>query len=340
MIGALLLAAALAQAPRAVLAEIEIAGPRSALTLDLVGAGRAELLLAEPLLAGEQRTLSVAVPLSSEPLPEGVWTAAIQRALALGEQGRLLRLQPAVDLGDVPADLLARPRPSLSGRAPRLSWSALFVIGAAFAIALARRHQPLLATAIALLGSGSVLLLTRSLSARPLSSVSLLEANLDADPLLPWLAIECRHARFEPAQLGTAQYETEPRRAKLRCRTRFEPGAESPRVSLEAPGATLFALRRFDPGPRRLSREINAWGNFEAAWLREADGRWIALGAWGLGEALPSGSAGDPPGWLVPPLPMGRSLFLGRFAPGESLEGLPGVDSRAVSERWLRALAL
>lgn len=340
MSGALLILLSIAQAPRAALAEIEIRGPRAGLTLELAGAGRAELTLAEPLLAGERRSTSLAVPLPPDDLPEGVWAGALERALAVGDQGRLLHLEPSHELMDVSADLLARPRPTLSGHAPRLSWSALFVVGAAFAIALARRRQPLVATGIALLASASVFLLTRSVSARRLSAVRILEANFDADPARPWLAIETRLGGFEDALIASARFETEPRRASLRCRTQDLALGSATRVSIEAPGASVVALRSFDPSPRRLTREVNAWGNFEQAWLREADGRWLALGRWPLGEALPTGVPSEPPGWLVPPLPMGRTLFVGQLAQGEAIPAFHPTAGGSETAIWVRGLGL
>ena len=92
---------------------------------------------------------------------------------------------------------------------------------------------------------------------------------------------------------------------------------------------------------RRLSREVNAWGGFEEAWLRGADGTWTELGPWALGDALPAGRAGEPPGWLVPPLPMGTSLFLGRLAASDLPAALaPESAPELAAATWVRGLGL
>ena len=278
---------------------------------------------------GERRTLTLAVPLPPEALPDGVWSAALSAALEADSSARLLRLVPAVELEDVAAELLARPRPSLSPSAPRLSWSALFVLGAAFAIALSRRRQPAIATVVALLACGSLFALTRRVSGPRISALRVLETRFDAPSDAAWLEVKAVFGRLDDADPGNSQIEIEPRRNPIVCST-----DQQGRISIASPGASLLQLRAFDPGPRRLTRDVNAWGHFEEAWLRERDGKWLALGTWALGEALPAGVRGDPPGWMVPALPMGSTLFLGRLATGGA-SGKPGE-----SPTWIRGLGL
>jgi hypothetical protein len=337
VIAALLLCCLAQDASRATLSQWELSGPSRGFSLELANAGRAELRLERALLEGERRSLVLAVPLPIERLPQAVWSEALQAALPEGVRAKLLSVASAPSLDSVSAELMARPRPALRSTAPRLPWSALFVLGAAFSIALARRRQPWLATLIALLAAGSLLALTRQVSVRAQSAVHLLEARFDAPPGEAWLAVRAVLGRLDAAALGAARFEVDPRRSMLRCETSGDPA----RFELVAPGCTLIELAACDPGARRLTRAVNAWGNFERAWLREADGTWLALGAWRLGEALPSAVAGDPPGWLVPPLPMGRSLFLGQLSPGEGAFAFPQREPQVGGAGiWIRGLGL
>jgi hypothetical protein len=52
---------------------------------------------------------------------------------------------------------------------------------------------------------------------------------------------------------------------------------------------------------------------------------------------MPEGASGDPPGRLVPALPMGTSVLVGRFAEPGFLAAGSGPAPR---EAWVRALEL
>ena len=304
MIAVLLFWIAQGHSARAALAKLEIEGPCAEVSLELEGAGRAVLSLDRPLAAGERRTFTMAVPLPFENLPSAVWSRAVGVELAKSEHARLIEIVAAQELDEVAPELVARPRPPLEARAARAPWSALFVLGAAFAISLSQRRRVWVVTLIALFAAVAVLLLTLTSRAAKPAALRLLEARFDASSEEPWLAVLAARGELEAADLSSSRLELVPGRAPLQCITNTEPL----RVTLSSPGATLYQLRPFDLGTRRLSREVNAYAPFAEAWLREADGGWSRLGPWPLGEGLPAGVAGDPPGWLVPALPMGSSI--------------------------------
>ncbi len=334
MIGALLLCLlAQGHSARAALAKLEIEGPCAEISLDLEGAGRAVLSLERPLASGERRTFTLAVPLPSESLPSEVWSRVVAAEIAKTEHARLIEIVAPPELGEVAADLLARPRPLLEARPARAPWSALFVLGAAFAISLSQRRRVWAVTLIALFAAAVVLILTLTSRTTKPVALRLLEARFDASLEEPWLAVLAARGELDAADLSGARLEVVPGRTPLQCRTRAEPL----RVSLNSPGATLYQLRPFAAGTRRLSREVNAFGPFAEAWLRETDGAWSRLGPWPLGESLPRGVAGGPPGWLVPALPMGRSIFVGRLDPLDAALAFPAEPE---APTWLRGLGL
>lgn len=334
MIGALLFCLlAQGHGARAALAKIEIEGPCAEISLELEGAGRAVLSLERPLASGERRTLSLAVPLPFESLPSEVWSRAVAAELAKTEHARLIEIVAPQELGEVAADLLARPRPLLEARAARVPWSALLVLGAAFALALSQRRRVWAVTLIAACGAAAVSILTITSREPTPAALRILEARFETSLGEPWLAVLAGRGELVGANLSNSRQELVPGRALLECRTE----AEAALFSLSSRGATLYQLRAFDPGTRRLSREVNAFGLFTEAWLREADGAWLRLGQWPLGESLPGGVAGEPPGWLVPALPMGSSIFVGRLAPESVSRAFPGEPEATT---WLRGLGL
>ena len=222
------------------------------------------------------------------------------------------------------------------GPKSRAPWSALFVLGAAFAITLSRRRQIVVVSAIALLACASVLALTLGLRPDSPEQVRLLDARLGIDAEGPWLDVRASRDSARVADLASTRIEVAPRHISLAC----ESGSPSLGVSLRAPGATLYQLRAFDPGTRRLAREVNAFASFEEVWLREADGAWRAMGPWPLGEPLPQGPSvtqNAPPGWLVPVLPMGISIFLARTERPLDSEPTSAVPAGAT---WVRGLGL
>ena len=114
-----------------------------------------------------------------------------------------------------------------------------------------------------------------------------------------------------------------------------ESGAESERAA-DARSGDLATLAR-GGALTIVGIVVNAFASFEQAWLRETDGSWRALGSWELGDSMPEGRAGEPPGWLVPALPMGTSIFLGRIGASE-LPSAFGADRGPPT--WLRGLGL
>jgi hypothetical protein len=332
MIAALLLFVAQAGTARVAAAHIELTGPSAGISARVEGAGSFELVLEKPLSAGERRTLEVAVPLSAAQL-SAEWNAKlIAKSLADASHAKLVRIDPPPDLGGVAPELLARPRAVLAAHGARLPWSALFVLGAAFAIGLSQRRRVAVATAIALLGGASVVVLVNDLGAPRVSAARIVEMRFDQAPGEPWLAVEARRDELRLERLDGVRIEVDPPFSRIHCTTR----AASPPFELAAPGATLVRSRAFYPGARLLAREVNALGAFEAAWLRETDGTWRVLGAWRLGDPIPTGALGEPPGWLVPVLPMGTSIFLGRLAAGELASAFDGAGPPT----WVRGLGL
>jgi hypothetical protein len=333
VIAALVFAVAQSDAARVGAARVEITGPCSGISAQLSGAGRLELTLDPALSAGERRTFELAVPLPAASLPLEVWKRALSHALEASEHAKLIELEPAAELDGVAPELLARPRVELAARGARVPWSALCVLGAALAITLTHRRRIWIATSIALLAGGSILALVRGLGAPTIPAARMLETRFDQPPGEPMLARESRRGRLELDDLRRGRIEVTPRQKEIRCRTQPAPV----RFALEAPGATFVRSIAVDPATRRLSREVNAFASFEAAWLREPDGTWSYLGPWNLGQAIPPGQPGEPPGWLVPALPMGTSIFLGRLEDNPFPQAFAGADGPAV---WLRGLGL
>ena len=313
MIGACLLVLAQVDAARATLARIEISGPCAGLSVELEGAGSFALDLDQPLAPGERRTFSLAVPLPAVALPIKLWSRVVEKALEATSHAKLIELEPALEWSGLSSELLARPRPVLAASGARLPWSALFVLGAALAITLSHRRRILVVTGIALFAGASVFALARGLGAGAISAARILEARFDQAPGEAFLAVEARRGKIELAELGRSRIEVTPPRSLVHCRT----SAAGTHFVLDAATATFVQLRAVDPGARRLSREVNAFGRFDEVWLREASGPWRYLGAWNLGDPLPEGRPGEPPGWLVPALPMGSTIFLGRLAEGQ-----------------------
>jgi len=320
-------------AARVSLARVEITGPCEQLAVEVQGAGSIELTFPKALEAGEKRTISLAVPLPAVAMPHDVWSRALREALAASDHARLVELEPAAELTGVDSELLARPKPVLASRGARLPWSALFVLGASLAICLAQRRKLWIVTLIAALSAASILLLLRGVRSEVISAVRILESRLGASAGEPLLAVELRRESLALADLSRARIQVLPPQRQVECRSQPEP----PGFTLRSKGATFIRLSCVDPGPRRLTREVNAFARFEATWLRESDGSWRSLGPWNLGDPLPEGSPGEPPGWLVPALPMGTSIFLGRLAKGEFSQAFEGERGPPI---WMRGLGL
>ncbi|MEO6707981.1 MAG: hypothetical protein ABIP42_00295 [Planctomycetota bacterium] len=333
MIGACLLVLAQLDAARVSLARVEIRGPCAQLAVEIQGAGSIELTFPKALEAGEKRTISLAAPLPAVAMPRDVWSRALREALAATDHARLIELEPAAPLSGVDSELLARPRPVLAPRGARLPWSALFVLGASLAICLARRRKLWIVTLIAALSAASILLLLHGVRPEVISAVRILESRLGPAAGEPLLAVELRRESLELADLARARIEVVPPQRPVECRSQLEP----PGFRLRSRGATFIRLASVDPGTRRLTRELNAFARFEATWLRESDGSWRSLGPWNLGDAMPEGLPGEPPGWLVPALPMGTSIFLGRLAEGEFSQAFEGEGGPPT---WMRGLGL
>ncbi|HUR28134.1 MAG TPA: hypothetical protein VM509_08100 [Planctomycetota bacterium] len=332
MIAAVLLLVAQTAAPRVAAARIEVNGPCAGISARVEGAGSFELVLDQPLSAGERKTFEVAVPLPASPLSAEWNTKLITEALASTAHAALIELVPARGLDGVSAELRARPRAALGDHGARLPWSALFVLGAAFAISLHQRRRIVVTSALALFASVAAVVLVHGLGAPLISAARIVEMRFGELPGEPWLAVEARRGVLRSDRIADERIEVEPSFAPVHCTTR----ESSPRFELTAPGATFVRSRTLQPGARRLAREVNAFGAFEASWLREPDGTWRAIGPWRLGDPLPTGKPGEPPGWLVPALPMGTSVFLGRLAAGELDLAFTGSDPPT----WVRGLGL
>ncbi|MDF1836638.1 MAG: hypothetical protein P1V35_02115 [Planctomycetota bacterium] len=99
-------------------------------------------------------------------------------------------------------------------------------------------------------------------------------------------------------------------------------------------GALLRKMYSELPGMRTLDAELNAIGNLEQVWVREASGLWTSRGPWALGLELPSTviEGLGPPSWLVAALPQGPTIWVARFAPGVR----PLGGGNPATETWLR----
>lgn len=327
--------------PRVALARVEVSGPSRGVESRWPGAGSARIEFVEPLTDGERVTVTMAVPRAQPRVPDSVWRQAL--AQSLGAEGATF-----LDWAEQPVfaaldpELAARPLPEWLTRAPRAPWSALFVIGASLAIVLARRRQWWICAGVAVAASASVVLLVRGESAGAAARLRWVEARFDAPPSSPWLALESRRGRFDGLDPSQGRLELRPEVEAIACTTRIagRDVQEPPRVDVVAPGAVWTFSRAFVPSSRRLSRDVNALGSFDVAWLRESDGRWTELGPWALGDELPAGGAGEPPGWLVPPLPMGVSVFIGRLSTAGGLGPLEPDPRDPEAAIWLRGLGL
>ncbi|MEM9382895.1 MAG: hypothetical protein AAGB93_23290 [Planctomycetota bacterium] len=98
-------------------------------------------------------------------------------------------------------------------------------------------------------------------------------------------------------------------------------------------GAHVDVVRGTESGLRGLRREVNTWGDLEAAWRRAPDGTWTAHGPWALGEPLPAEREGaGPPGWALLGLAPGVEAFVGRAAGSPQGASLAG----GAAEGWVR----
>lgn len=325
--------------PRVGTADVEFRGPCAGLRADLPGGASIDVGFDPPLSVGEERRLRVAVPWPAEALPQEVWKGELARSLAAAGPARLERVQPPTPVAGLEPALMARPRPDLGrgGGGPGPSWSMLFVLGAVFAIQAGRRRRALLTTLVTLAACASLWLLVGLAPRETPRELVLYEARLDGETGEPWLEVSSARDRFLGVDPQRASIEVQPPGSALGCRTEFSSSSADGSVSLTAPAATLHQLRSFDPGGRALRREVNALGDFGAAWFRESGGSWRSLGPWAFGDPMPEGSPGDPPGRWVPDLPLAGSLFLGRLADPSALAARRDPAPQGPAEAWIRA---
>lgn len=348
MIVACLLALAWQAPSRVGLAEVEFTGPCATLRAELSSGAGFEVHFDPPLSAGERRTFVIAVPRPAEGTPQALFESELAAALeapADGSPARFLATRPpspSFDGRELPVELASRPRPLLEDGAPRgAHWASLFVAAAAFAMILGRRRRPVWTTIFALAAVGSIVVVERSARLAAPPGLIVFEAHGPADPDALWLRVRAARDVLTGVDVERASVEVRPASAALRCVTRAPDG----RFDLAAPGATLCEISRLSPGPRRITREINALADLADAWIREPDGAWRRLGAWPFGQAMPAGEPGDPPGMLVELLPMGSSVLLGQVARPEDLRSPrdeesplagPGGAARPLPRTYLR----
>jgi hypothetical protein len=203
----------------------------------------------------------------------------------------------------------------------------LLALAVLFGATASCSRRPLAALAIA--GLGSVLLVWMARVEGPPASARVLECHGEVHgdgQSGEWLALTAAVGRVELPAREPLRLATLPELAPIHWTVSL---ADPLRWTLASPGATLLWYEDFDPGGRRITSALNAFGTLESAWRRAPDGRWSDCGRWELGRELPGPLDGgsSPPGWLAAGLPPGVDVLCGKLA------GVPGERHGAT---WLR----
>ena len=295
--------------------ELELRGACEAVRIDCGAEG--ETLLRGPFSSGEDRRLSVPVPVRSPLGSEGLAALALPRAEPLppGAAARVRVLawsapQPAESLTRALGPALGFTRPpggEVAARAHSPELLLVFVAGAGLLV-LRRRLVPSLVLA---LGSGA-LALALARGRTTVGAAELVQWSFDGS-----LALSVRVAGDE---LAAAQewLEVTPEGRALTLEWAADGTGRA-----RAEGARLTALGSV-PAPA-LDATRNEGADLSEVWTRDALGNWRGHGAWARGEPLPTvepPNAGVPPGWLVSALPAGTGVLVARNERGTWLRCL------------------
>jgi hypothetical protein len=293
---------------RAFWAEFALAGPLEGVSFEVGSAGT--LHIDGALLAGEERRLVLPLPARSaaERVEPRVVIAERDPTLRGGARFVGWRDEPSA-LAKLPLGLRARASPALAAHGPIVPLSALALLAASAAIAVALRKRALLALGCALLAA---VLLTLTVAAPSADGHARL-CVIDGDVASAWWRIsEAGYGRVElRGAPGEFELAVEPAGVGLTFRASLDGALEA-----RAPGAKLVVTRALELEPSRSSRIQNGLASFAEVWVREA-GAWTFRGSWSTGAALADARPGpDPPGWLASGLPQGIPIVLAREALG------------------------
>lgn len=310
-------------------ARVSLTGPLDGLEVETVGAGSARLEL--ELAAGERRELVVACvpsPLSGEEPPllktRGDGAARFEGWIEEDRASEEL-LASKLSLGLRSRPLPPAPDPGGGG----LPTAGLLVALAAFLFVVKLRARALPALGAGALGAGAVFALAVAPGADG-ASLRLIELEDRG----PW-ALEVSVARSRLAVPAGWHGRLATRPALAPVDVALGDGGPGAVWTLEAGAADLVTFVPLHLGPLDLDRAgSNGLAALAEVWLRSTDGEWSRRGAWPLGAGLPGpkAGAGEPPGWLNPALPQGRTVLIARLLDPQAL----GDGGPARSATWLR----
>ncbi|HEX6886422.1 MAG TPA: hypothetical protein VF530_23805 [Planctomycetota bacterium] len=292
--------------------ELELRGACEAVRLDCGPDG--ETLLVGPFGPGEDRSLSVPVPVRAPLGREELALVPLPRAELLGAGPDASATVVAWSARQPVDELLAAgPRAGLSlPPAPRARPTAglpellAALLAGAFLLRLRARLLPTCLVAVA--SAALVLGLARARG-----------EGADVVTLVQWregsaTALSIRRGEGE-LELGGPGLEVSPAGSPIR----IEWEARG-RGRARSAGGSLFALAT--TASPALRPERNGAERLEPVWTRTPEGRWRRHEAWELGAALGSGRDGSPPGWLAGALPPGRGILVARTSRGAWLRCL------------------
>jgi hypothetical protein len=295
---------------RAHFADVELTGPLSNVVLDAGRLGSTRIEGA--LMAGEQRRISVPVPLDSfvartEPILRFEHDA--DDLTARGRARFLGWSRDRATLSVLPAGLRARALPALEGTEVRVSRAAPLVLVASLVIALALRRRPWLALLASIAAAAALI----PLVAAPARAADAAVTLYDGDDGGAWRRVDAAFDQIAvPEGTDAFELQSDPASAPITWHVPLDPSRPTHAGSR---GARLFVASVLDAGPGRMTRERNGFAPLAATWLRE-DGAWSERGAWALDARLPDAvGSGSPPGWLASNLPQGVPILIAREAP-------------------------
>jgi hypothetical protein len=295
--------------------DLELRGACAGVRLECGSDG--ETLLRGPFSRGEDRRLSVPVPVRSPLGAEGLVALPLPRAVPepAGAEAvvRVLgwsAVQPAAELARVAGPLLALTRPPGGAAEARARAPELFLVLVAGAALLVLRRRLVPALVVALASGALAFELARGRAAS--GAQDLVQWSLDA-PIA--LAVRAGADELE----GPREWlEVSPEGHHLGLE--WEAGGEG---RVRAAGARLIRIGTA-PVPS-VSPARNGGEELSEVWTRDPRGGWRAHGTWRTGEGLPGADpslASAPPGWLASALPAGTGVLVARTAGGTWLRCL------------------
>ncbi len=313
-------------------------GPLDSLVLDMGDAGltRVELSLAQ----GEEMYW-VKLPLTSRPFDTTRPDIQVPSDYGTAKWGGWVESEERDALWqDLPAGLKARPRPPVRPDAVHASPSSLALALATALLVVGLRSFPRRAFLLACaLGAGGVWFV--QVQGEPIpSQVRVLEGLGASDAVgTRWLlARSADEDLIVDTEFCLRLEGSGP--GRLEWNVTLGDWGQTHRARLA--GETLTSFFDLDPGTRRCTPEVNAWGSLDQVWTRSGDGTWVYHGAWALGAPLPPAARAasgqghpDPPGWLTSGLPMGTAVLVALLGP----DTWSGPEQEAGEVCWLRWVA-